>query len=474
MIAGKFDFVIGNPPWIRWGYLSQEYRDATLKMWKEYGLFSLKGHAARLGGGEKDFSMLFTYAAADHYLATSGKLGFLITQEVFKSKGAGEGFRRFQLGDRELLKVERAHDLVSVQPFEGAANKTAAIVLRKRRRTTYPVPYTTWDRKKGVGRIPTDTSLQRALRLLQKKRLMAQPIGTPTGSWQTIDESQKRLMVIQGESAYQARRGASTEPYGVFWLELKQVLSDGDLIVRNLPERGKRKIPKVEERIEPGLVFPAIPGSDIERWIATPTILLLMCQDPTTSEPFSEDHLKKEWPRTYGYLTRFRDVLESRGSKTVRQLAERTAFYAMFGIGPYTVARYKVVWKRMANDLVAAVISQHRSPFGYKTIIPTDTTSLIATENEDEAHFLCAVINSSPVREFIKTYSSAGRGFGAPSVMTHVGIPRFQPKRKIHHDIAQLSKTLHHLKKEQELDEIAQLEKEVDRLVSRLFGIKGE
>ncbi|NIU82085.1 MAG: class I SAM-dependent DNA methyltransferase, partial [Candidatus Thorarchaeota archaeon] len=89
MMAKKFEFVVGNPPWIRWGYLSKEYREATLDMWKNYGLFSLKGQAARLGGGEKDFSMLFTYATADHYLARNGKLGFLITQEVFKSKGAG-------------------------------------------------------------------------------------------------------------------------------------------------------------------------------------------------------------------------------------------------------------------------------------------------------------------------------------------------------------------------------------------------
>lgn len=30
MVAGKFDFVVGNPPWIRWDYLAQEYRNATL------------------------------------------------------------------------------------------------------------------------------------------------------------------------------------------------------------------------------------------------------------------------------------------------------------------------------------------------------------------------------------------------------------------------------------------------------------
>ena len=471
MVAGKFDFVIGNPPWIRWGYLSQEYRNATLKMWKEYGLFSLKGHAARLGGGEKDFSMLFTYAVADYYLKKDAKLGFLITQEVFKSKGAGEGFRRFQLGDHESLKVIKAHDLVSVQPFEGAANKTAAIILKKCRKTSYPVPYMLWTRKKGIGKIATDLTLKEALPLLQKKKLLAQPIGLPTSSWQTISEVQKELSRIQGENVYQARLGARVEPYGVFWLEIKQVLSNGDLIVRNLPEKGKRKIEQVEERIESNLVFPAVRGSDIERWNAIPHIFVLMSQDPKKSEPYPEPQMKKEWPRTYGYLTKFRDVLLSRGSKTVRQFAERTEFYAMFGIGPYTVARYKVVWKRMANDIIATVISQHKTPFGYKIVIPTDTTSLFATDNEVEAHYLCAIINSTPVREFIKSYSSAGRGFGTPSVMNHVGIPKFNPKNTLHKKLAQISKILHQLKAKNELAKIPKLEKQNDELVRKLFGL---
>jgi len=471
MIAGKFDFVVGNPPWIRWGYLSQEYHQATLQLWKDYGLFSLKGHAARLGGGEKDFSMLFTYAVADYYLKKNAKLGFLITQEVFKSKGAGEGFRRFRLGDRESLKVIKAHDLVSVQPFEGAANKTAAIVLKKGQKTEYPVPYTLWTRKKGIGKIATDQVLEEALPLLQRRKLLAQPIGSLTSSWQTISESQEWLSYIQGENVYQARRGASTEPYGVFWLEVKQVLSDGDLIVRNLPEKGKRKIQQVEESIEAALVFPAVRGSDIDRWNATPRFFVLMTQDPQKREPYPEHQMKKEWPRTYGYLTKFKDILLSRGSKSIRELAERTAFYAMYGIGPYTVKRYKVVWKRMAGDIVAAVIAQHKTPFGYKMVIPTDTTSLFATDNEAKAHYLCAIINSTPVREFIKSFSSAGRGFGAPSVMNHVNIPRFDPQNTLQQKLAQLSKTLHALKAKNKLDEVARLEKEVNGFAQRLFGI---
>jgi hypothetical protein len=470
-IAGKFDFVVGNPPWIRWGYLSHEYRKATLPLWQGYGLFSLKGTEAWLGGSEKDFSMLFTYASADYYLKKDAKLGFLITQEVFKSKGAGEGFRRFQFNDREPLKVTKAHDLVSVQPFEGAANKTAAIILKKGRKTLYPVPYTVWTRKKGVGKIATDLVLGEALPLLQKKKLLARPMGLPTGSWQTITKTGKRLYLIQGENPYHARLGARVEPYGVFWLKVLQVLSDGDLIIRNLVGRGKRKVEQVEERIECNLVFPAIRGADIQRWAIVSNIFVLITENIKKGRPYSEAEMRLSHPRTYSYLTRFKEILLSRASHLIISLLKRNAFFVMSGMLPHIFGRYKVVWKRMASDIVATVISQHKTPFGYKTLIPTDTTSLFATENENEAHYLCAIINSTPVREFIKSYSSAGRGFGTPSVMNHVGIPKFDPKNKLHQKLAQLSKDLHDLKSKNKLDEVPPLEKEVDRLVNKLFGI---
>jgi SAM-dependent methyltransferase len=475
MIAGKFDYVIGNPPWIRWDYLSQDYRKATLQLWKDYGLFSLKGFETRLGGGKKDFSMLFTYAASDYYLKNGGKLGFLITQEVFKSKGAGEGFRRFKLGEQgKPLKVLKAHDLVTIQPFEGAANKTAAIVLKKGQKTSYPVFYFVWHRKKGVGKIPTDKTLEEVQPLLQKRKLSARPIGSEVGAWQTIAKGQESLLSIQGKNSYEAHSGAYISPYGVFWLKIEQVLSDGNLIVSNLIKKGKTRIQSIKEKIEPDLVYPAVRGSDIQRWGVNQEIFVLLTQDPSKREPFPEHIMKNQWPRTYSYLTRFKDVLLGRASKPLQQLAERTTFYTVFGVADYTIARYKVVWKRMTNDLIATVISQHKTLFGYKTIIPLETTALIATSIEDEAHYLCALINSTSVREFIKSFSSAGRGFGTPSVMNHVGIPKFAPKDKLHQKLAELSKTLHDLKAKGKSDEVPPSEREVDRLVYKLFGIRKE
>jgi hypothetical protein len=196
-----------------------------------------------------------------------------------------------------------------------------------------------------------------------------------------------------------------------------------------------------------------------------------MPQDPATREPYPEAELKKKWPRTYSYLLNFKDILLSRGSKTVREFAERTAFYAMFGIGPYTVARYKTVWKRMSNDITASVIAQHKTPYGFKMIIPTDTTSLFATQREDEAHYLCAILNSSLAREYIKSFSSAGRGFGAPSVMKHLHITQYDRKSAIDRDLSRLSKEAHDFSAENNDTKSFLIEREVDAAMESKFSI---
>ncbi|MBM4296940.1 MAG: SAM-dependent DNA methyltransferase, partial [Deltaproteobacteria bacterium] len=129
----RFDRIAGNPPWINWAHLPDEYRQRTSALWASYRLFEHKGLRARLGGAMDDLSVLMLYVATDKYLKPNGKLGFVITQSVFKSEGGGEGFRRFQLGDGGHLKVLQVDDLSEIQCFEGATNRTAVVIIQKDR-----------------------------------------------------------------------------------------------------------------------------------------------------------------------------------------------------------------------------------------------------------------------------------------------------------------------------------------------------
>ena len=49
-----FDFIAGNPPWVNWESLAEEYRNATKQLWADYGFFTQRGYRAVVAGGPGD------------------------------------------------------------------------------------------------------------------------------------------------------------------------------------------------------------------------------------------------------------------------------------------------------------------------------------------------------------------------------------------------------------------------------------
>ncbi len=161
LFQGHFDYVAGNPPWVNWESLPDEYRQETKTLWEHHGLFPHGGIDTILGKGKKDISTLMTYVAMDNYLKDKGKLGFLITQSVFKTAGAGQGFRRFRLGSGTPLTVVAIDDMAGLKPFEGASNRTAIVVLQRGRAMKYPLrSYSLWYKPSGGSVIPEDVTLE--------------------------------------------------------------------------------------------------------------------------------------------------------------------------------------------------------------------------------------------------------------------------------------------------------------------------
>lgn len=58
MLIGKFDYVVGNPPWVNWESLPEYYRESTKELWGQYGLLE-KVKGSGMGKVRRDIATLF-------------------------------------------------------------------------------------------------------------------------------------------------------------------------------------------------------------------------------------------------------------------------------------------------------------------------------------------------------------------------------------------------------------------------------
>jgi len=430
---GRFSHVVGNPPWVLWDNLPADYRRETARLWKRHGLFSLSAREAQLGGGKKDLAMLFTYTAADSYLADGGTLAFIINQGLLQSRRAGAGFRRFTIGDDLLddancLRVASVDDLTASKPFDAAA-RPALIVLRKGERTRYPVDYAVWP---AGGATARGTEQKRFARPSRQ--------SDATSPWEIIDSPDTSR--VRGKQAYIARTGVFTGgANSVFWVNVLE--HRGPLaLVRNI-QAGKHEALQVEAEIESHLLYPLLCWRDVRKWSAVPRQHIILVQDPATRQPIALDDLRRQAPKAYEYLMRFESVLRARRSGIVRAMMERTAWYAMFGVGPYSLAAWKVVWRRMTREFTAAVVgTMSLGGLPERPILPQETITFIPCEHEQEAHYLCALLNSPQVLARARSCSVAGgKSFGTAGMLADLGIPKFDPDSAVHRRLASLAQS---------------------------------
>ena len=113
----KVDFLIGNPPWVNWQTLPEDYRESIHKHWYEYKIFDFIGLKARLGNAHDDISVLLTYAVMDNFLKDNGTLAFIINQNLLQAYGGGEGFRKFLNKGNTPVKVIKVDDFVLLNHF---------------------------------------------------------------------------------------------------------------------------------------------------------------------------------------------------------------------------------------------------------------------------------------------------------------------------------------------------------------------
>ena len=469
LFQAPFDYVAGNPPWVNWENLPDEYRQRTAHLWQKHNLFMHRGLKARLGGAKDDISILMLYIAMDNYLKDNGKLGFVITQTVFKTKGGGAGFRQFRLGSGTPLKVLSVDDMSELKPFEGAANRTSVVIIQKGHKTTYPVSYSFWRKKGKRTTIPLGSSLSEVIKLTKRSQWIARPVkeGQRTGPWITgRPKALEGISKCVGKSNYKARAGTCGWANGVYWLDVVAKRPDGVLVVSNLSELAKKKVDNIEAALESDFVYPLLRGENVQMWKGVSKHYILIPQDSNDpSKAYPEGGLKTDYHRTWAYLKRFEDVLRERIGFRKYFNPKRDPFYSIYNVGKYTFSPFKVVWREQASVLTCAIVGKKEG----KIIIPDHKLMFCAFDNLEEAHYLCACLNSSPSQFIVKSYSIE------TSISTHVldyvGVPRFDKENSIHVNLAQLSRQAYVKTDKDDFETVSKIERQIDELVAELWGL---
>ena len=186
--------------------------------------------------------------------------------------------------------------------------------------------------------------------------------------------------------------------------------------------------------------------------------------------------MKLRWPRTFAYLKRFegdpkdpkRGTLRGRATKAVRGPIEKGGpFYSMFGVGPYSLASFRVVWG--GQVATALNVSVSGSDERKRPILNDQTAYLVPFDNEAEAHYLAALLNSTPVRFFYRclAYKHTSMNF-----IQGLAIENYQPHKESKHEtLSSLSQQCHTAKRKNRQDKVATIEAEINAVAASIWEI---
>ncbi len=129
------------------------------------------------------------------------------------------------------------------------------------------------------------------------------------------------------------------------------------------------------------------------------------------------EDLPQRYPLLYSYLLRHQPAFANRKSSIYRNKNP----FAVFGIGDYTHASYKIAVGGLYSEPVFRLLQPGRYP-----VAVDDTSYAISTNEYELAQYIFAVLNLKSSREFLKSISYRGdkRTF-SKEVLSRVWIPPF-------------------------------------------------
>ena len=464
---GKFDFIVGNPPWVDWKSLPSGYRDKIKALCISRQLFSGDVHT---GGINLNICALITHVAAQNWLSYQGIMALLMPEPLIFQQSY-EGFRNLCLDENERLYFNKFVNWNKAgHPFKPVTQKFLTFYL-SHTYTNYNngVPTKFYVKKKGIDIDNTDDVNIENTFLIHQGLLGTCHSDRNFFTYASSSADLKRYRNITGSSCYIGREGIEFYPQELLVFERSDMPSiRGCTALKNMQnDKSKYKIPHRDILLETSFLHPMIKGKDIVPFHADISnyIVPFPYKKENPQIPIGAAELREIAPKLAKYYQDNRKILEAQTGYSDKIIGKSDAeYYALARVGAYSYAKHYVTL-RDNTIWAAAVVTEINTDWGGKKRPVFQNHAISICEDSygnyislNEAYYICGILNAPIVANYMMT-SSDSRSF---PVRPRICIPKYDKTNVLHQKIVKLSKSAHKKYKDKLI--VEKICKEIDRL----------
>lgn len=436
-----FDIILGNPPWIVLRSIkSREYQDFIKKEMFRYHLINNGNIHLHT---QLDTSTLFFRKCAHKYLGRGGIIAFVMPRSVLGSTYQHANFRKFDTPDTKLLTIV---DLEHVKPL--FKTPSCVLIARKAGGHSYPVPL-----EKYSGELPEND-----LSLLQIKAHL------------TIENEYYVPPANQQKASYYYNRfkvGVSIFPRSLYFVDLHSIR---DHCIRVTSSRSILQIVKepwrieLEGKVEEDFLFCTILPYEMLPFgfLKIYPVILPLDIDGAKYRILGLTEMKRQgFSGAYDWFKHAQKIWDenktTKANERFPKLTDRLNYNNLLSF-QHPDNKYIVLYNATGKDVTSCVIDKAQlvpldvddSKVHPQAFIADVKTWFFETNSAEEAHYLCAILNSTLLSRLIKPYQPRGL-FGARAIHRRplqFPIPRFDRQNSLHLELSSLTEKLQKMVKD--------------------------
>ncbi len=452
----EFDYIVGNPPWVKWEHLPQTYSKKINSFCDVRHIFCNDG--GMFGGAQLNICALISNVAATNWLSKQGVLAFLMPDSLM-SQNSYEEYRNFytDFESKQRMYLQRVDRWKApLRPFrvgKKSVSQDFNTYFYSSAEVDYHqagVPVCEITRKSTISddHLNLLTSYSLAKQYLSFRSYSAKQLSTKSTAF-TYEDSMYDFSKIIGETAYEYRTGVESTPFEVYKLVgVGESENKGHYRFKNETlTSSKYKVtaaPSDGWDLPTTHIYPMIEGPCVKpfSFLFRNKYHIVPYSTKNTKSPVSMQKLTETNMNLALYFAKQKDLLEKQAEKS-KVMHCGNEFYALSKVGPYTFAPYMVAARDNTN-FCATVVRPIQTQWGEKKQALCVKHTIIISQRIDktfisakEAHYINGILNSTIVHEYIHSTFKTN-GFSLKK--SNLKLPLFDPSNSTMKEIARISK----------------------------------